>query len=66
VPISRQYVLSHIPETQLRSLLVLLPLNLWVTYLLKIKLRHLKRRPANRQDPVNQADRFEMTSDFVL
>ena len=48
--ISRKDIFLHIPETELWTLLVVLPLDLGVAYLLDIELCHFDRCPAHGQD----------------
>ena len=60
VPIPKQHILPHIPEPQLRALLVPLALDLRVHDFLHIELCHLNRRVADWQNPVHQPDRFDM------
>ena len=64
--VTKEHVLADIAEPYLWSLLVFLSLNLWMANFLHVKLRYLNRCPAHWQDPVNQADRFEMTINLVL
>ncbi len=64
--VTKEYILTDIPEPCLRSLLVLLSLQLWMANLLQVKLRDLNRCPAHWQDLVNQPDRFEVTINLVL
>src|SRR6266516_215201 len=64
--VTKEHILTDIPEPYMRSLLVFLSLNLWMANFLQAKLRYLDRCPAHWQDLVNQADRFEMTINLVL
>src|SRR6266566_4430776 len=64
--ISRQNILTDIPEAELWTFLVRLALYLRVLYLLNIKLRHLNRQTTNGQEAMNQADRFHLALNFVL
>jgi len=64
--LSKEHVLTDIPEPYLWSLLVCLSLYLWMANFLNVKLRYLNRCPTYWQDLVNQADRFEMTINLVL
>src|SRR5262249_33489939 len=54
VLIPKQHILTHIPEPQLRTLLVLHSLDSGVLDFLQIELRHLNRRLTYRQELVNQ------------
>src|SRR6266567_5751842 len=59
--ISRQHILTHIPEPALRALLVGFPLELRMADFLEIKLGHLDRDLAYGQDRLHHADGFEMS-----
>src|SRR5215471_4774066 len=60
VPIPKKYILPHVPEPQLRALLIPLALDLRVRDFLKIELCHLYLRLADWQNPVHQFDCFCM------
>src|SRR6266581_1347347 len=66
VSIPKQHILTHIPEPQLRTLLILLAFDLRVLDFLKIELCHLNGHLAYWQNPVNQFDRFYMGVYLVL
>src|SRR6266700_2882687 len=64
--VSRQDIFPDIPETELWTVLVVLPLDLRGAYLLDVELCHLDGGPAHRQQLVSQTDRFQMGCYFVL
>ena len=66
VLIPKEHVLPHIPEPQLRTLLIPLAFDLRVRDFLKIELCHLNRRLADWQNPVHQCDCFDMAVYLVL
>ena len=64
--VSPQHIFPDIPEAKLWPLLILFPCNLRMLDLLEIKLCHLNRRLADRQEVMHPFDRLEMHIDFVL
>ena len=64
--IPSQDVLTNIPETELRSLLILFPLYFRMAYLLNVKLCTFKSGSADGQELMHHLDRFEMSLNFVL
>ena len=58
-----QHVLAHIPKAELWPFLIGFPFNLRVLYFLQVELRHLDGGAPNRQETMNQLDRFQMRFD---
>ena len=66
VIVAEEYVFAHIPEAELRTLLVCFSLYFRVAYLLNVVLRYLDSGFTDRQELMYHLDCLEMRLDFVL
>src|SRR6266446_2684232 len=66
VTIPGKHIFTHVPEAHLWSLLVLLPLDLGVAYLLKVELCYFNGCLADWQQFVHQLNGFQVRINPVL